>query len=300
MRRVLSSLLPLVLVIACFAGCGGEDTISFAGCGDGVLDATEECDDGPGLAHSNDRDGCLSTCKLAVCGDGFVDESAEECDLNNLGLCAGREDVSCSCTLLGFEEGTGLRCNRDCSYDRSGCGAPLPTVVPTATPTATPPPSPTATPLAGQCGNSAIEADETCDDGNTSDNDACPSDCRIRVCVPTSTRLQATTVFSVPSGSTARSATVLLSYPDGSVDLPNGSERARITARGGVALTLEQDFQHALRVRINRVQGIPSADVFSVSFDTCQGAALPSADDFTCSVLACDGVSGCNCTVQLR
>ncbi len=300
MRRVLSLFLPLVLVVACFAGCGGDDTISFAGCGDGVVDSGEECDDGPGLPHSNDSDGCLSTCKLAVCGDGFVNEAVEECDLNNLGYCGGSEGTACSCTLLGFEAGTGLSCNRDCTYNRSGCGAPLPTPTQTSTATVTPSPSPTATALAGQCGNSVIEADETCDDGNTSDNDACPSDCRVRTCVPTTTRLQTTTVFSVPSGSSARSATVLLVYPDGSVDLPDGSERSRITARSGVALTLEQAFQHAVRVRLNRVQGIPSADVFSVSFDTCQGAALPSAEDFTCTVLACDGVAGCTCTVELR
>jgi cysteine-rich repeat protein len=43
-------------------------------CGDGVVDAGEECDD-------PDPSVCTPLCRLPVCGDGFVQEGVEECDL---------------------------------------------------------------------------------------------------------------------------------------------------------------------------------------------------------------------------
>lgn len=45
------------------------------GCGNGVLDGTEECDDGDDV----DGDACESDCTLPVCGNGIVDWD-EECD----------------------------------------------------------------------------------------------------------------------------------------------------------------------------------------------------------------------------
>jgi len=53
-----------------------EETI--VGCGDGVLDAGEQCDEGE--ANSNtEADACRTTCVSAHCGDGVID-SAETCD----------------------------------------------------------------------------------------------------------------------------------------------------------------------------------------------------------------------------
>jgi cysteine-rich repeat protein len=46
-------------------------------CGNGILEGDEECDDGNGI----DFDGCTD-CRLAVCGDG-VREGSEECDDGN-------------------------------------------------------------------------------------------------------------------------------------------------------------------------------------------------------------------------
>jgi cysteine-rich repeat protein len=48
------------------------------GCGDGVLDADEECDDGTDNSDSV-ADACRTTCFLAHCGDGIVD-AGEACD----------------------------------------------------------------------------------------------------------------------------------------------------------------------------------------------------------------------------
>lgn len=280
------------LLISVTACGGGGDPLSFDLCGNGMLDSGEQCDDGPGIAHSNDNDGCLSTCQLASCGDGFIQEGVEACDGNNLGRCGAG---TCQCSDLGLSNGT-LKCSAACGFDVSTCGAPLPpTTTPTATPTATP--SPTA--LAGQCGNNVIEADETCDDGNLDNNDECPSDCRVHACLPTTTRIAATVVANVPEGASPRSMTVLLNYPDGVVDLPNSQERARLRSKGGVSLTLEVDYQHALRVRLNRNQGIVSGDIYSADFDACAGSAAPQVSDFSCQVLACDNVAGCLCSVEM-
>jgi cysteine-rich repeat protein len=70
-------------------------------CGDGVVDAGEECDDG----NTSNNDGCLTTCEEASCGDGFVcnennplapctsgpANGKEQCDDGNL-----KDDDGCS------------------------------------------------------------------------------------------------------------------------------------------------------------------------------------------------------------
>ncbi|MCA9656707.1 MAG: DUF4215 domain-containing protein, partial [Myxococcales bacterium] len=55
---------------------GGSETASTTaspGCGDGVVAAGEECDDG----NADNTDACLSTCVLARCGDGVVQAGVE-------------------------------------------------------------------------------------------------------------------------------------------------------------------------------------------------------------------------------
>lgn len=283
------TMLGVALLGLLVAACGSSGPETFANCGNGILDAGEECDDGPGLPHTNDTDACLSTCKIARCGDGFVHMGVEDCDGNNLG--------GGTCMSLGFEAGNGLRCTTGCAYDVSQCGPPLP---PTATPTASPTATVTATPLAGTCGNDIIEPGETCDDGNVNNDDDCPSDCRVQPCTETSTIVPTTVLMTIPAGTSPRSATVLMSYPDGVVGLPDGAERARIRGKSGFIVVSAKDFQHALRVSLTRVQGVQSGDVFSVNFHACAGAAPPSVSDFACEVLQCDNVEGCACSVELR
>jgi cysteine-rich repeat protein len=49
-------------------------------CGDGILNAGEQCDDGNNI----DGDGCQAGCQLPVCGDGILDAGeGEECDDGN-------------------------------------------------------------------------------------------------------------------------------------------------------------------------------------------------------------------------
>ena len=56
-------------------------------CGDGVVGANEECDDGNAI----DSDGCTAACTIAQCGDGVIQEGVEECD--------GGQDCLPDCTV---------------------------------------------------------------------------------------------------------------------------------------------------------------------------------------------------------
>ncbi|GIV04383.1 MAG: hypothetical protein KatS3mg015_3213 [Fimbriimonadales bacterium] len=164
--------LPLLVLIALphamiwLPGCDHENGAGFERCGNGQLDAGEQCDDG----NLDDDDGCLSTCVPARCGDGFVASFAptmpEQCDGRNLGSfcgnylpelrpCRGNEDCpprpegpflpnpcrQLTCAALGLSGGP-LPCSPECMLDFTLCGPP-----PTATPTARPPTTtPTRTP----------------------------------------------------------------------------------------------------------------------------------------------------------
>jgi fibro-slime domain-containing protein len=116
-------------------------------CGNGVLDAGEQCDDGNTL----DDDGCWGTCVLqqgwvcptpgracrrTVCGDG-VQEGWEQCDDGN-----ARPFDGCS-----------TECRRELDCRGGAC--------------------------TGFCGDGIVSAGEQCDDGNSVDGDGCSRDCRL-------------------------------------------------------------------------------------------------------------------------
>ena len=73
----------LLAMLACSAllsiGCGGAESGEGTRCGDGVIAAMEECDDG----NADDTGACLSTCVNARCGDGHVRAGVEACDDGN-------------------------------------------------------------------------------------------------------------------------------------------------------------------------------------------------------------------------
>lgn len=64
---------------ACSAGICVGGLCGAPRCGDALLTAPEECDDGNGV----ETDGCTSTCELARCGDGVVQLGVERCDDGN-------------------------------------------------------------------------------------------------------------------------------------------------------------------------------------------------------------------------
>ena len=128
-------------------------------CGDGVITGSEECDDGNLL----DGDGCQSSCAVEpdwsctgepsvcalLCGNGQLD-SGEECDGDDL---AGQ---TCT-TIAGDYTGGTLVCGASCRFDTTGC-------------------------TLASCGNGIVDASEECDDGNTSNTDACLNSCVAASC----------------------------------------------------------------------------------------------------------------------
>lgn len=125
-----------------------------AGCGDGLITGTEQCDDGNAVSG----DGCSSSCQIesgfqcvttqpskcwAICGDG-IKTPTEKCDDGN--------------TVGG--DGCSATCNIEFGYICKG--------------------SPSTCYVPGICGDGKINATgETCDDGNTHSGDGCSTTCTI-------------------------------------------------------------------------------------------------------------------------
>lgn len=111
------------------ARAGSPDARPDAGgsavCGNEIVEAGEDCDDG----NADEADACLSTCVDASCGDGFVHEGVEACDDG-----AGNGDEGCDqqCALQ-FYTGSNETCpspgllmcgffNAECRVDSEGGG----------------------------------------------------------------------------------------------------------------------------------------------------------------------------------
>ncbi len=120
MKRAL--LVILLLVSSCDTKVKSLDT-----CGDGYLDANEQCDGAERVAQScqelgyhaqNGTLACRDDCSLDLsvcafrCGDGELQGEYEQCEGTHLG---GQ-----SCETLGLGGGT-LLCAEDCHFDLSGC-----------------------------------------------------------------------------------------------------------------------------------------------------------------------------------
>ena len=214
------------------------------------------------------------------------------------GLGFPAEGVACSVQLNGEPSPTPTQISQ----------APTATTAETATRTNTPTPSPTATAttVAAPCGNNVVEPGETCDDGNTLNGDACPSDCRIQVCAPAGTMQTVAVSFSPPEGVNVGSLTVLLQYPDGTVQIPgsggDASVGARITNKPSGFLVDGFDLDYALRIAVAGSRALSVGQIFRVSFDRCNGSQAPVVTDFACSVeeafdTSFSSVSGVTCSV---
>lgn len=136
-------------------------------CGNGMLEGSEECDDGNRTAN----DGCASDCTLE-CGDGTV-TGAELCDTaiaaGDPGACPADCDDGDACTTDSL---TGADCSAECVHgditvptDGDGCCPPGAD-------------SSTDADCGVVCGNGVLEVGETCDTAIAAgDPGACPTDC---------------------------------------------------------------------------------------------------------------------------
>jgi cysteine-rich repeat protein len=131
-----------------------------ATCGDSVVQAGEDCDDGN---DSND-DACPTTCQSHRCGDGVTrgdlepdDEHYENCDDANSNAFDGCDNRCrrCGDGVLSLAEG----CDDGNQIEDDGC---------------------TECSL-DSCGNGQVDEGEECDDANDNRNDAC-NNCRSARC----------------------------------------------------------------------------------------------------------------------
>ncbi|MCW5889679.1 MAG: DUF4215 domain-containing protein [bacterium] len=90
-------------------GCTNACTVS--ACGDGVVQAPEECDD----ADLSNTNACVEGCKLATCGDGFVHEGVEECDDGNDDPSDGCD--ACKVAAVSCDPAVGYRITVSVAYD---------------------------------------------------------------------------------------------------------------------------------------------------------------------------------------
>jgi len=129
-----------------------------ARCGDRIVDAGEECDDG----NASDDDECTSACKRPACGDGFTFLRQEQCDDGNEDdTDACRNDCTAakcgdSVVHAGVEQ-----CDDGNKIETDGC---------------------LSTCQAARCGDGVVHAgEEECDDANSISEDACV-DCALPAC----------------------------------------------------------------------------------------------------------------------
>jgi cysteine-rich repeat protein len=173
-----SGAMQFTVKVAALASCGSDtsfhDALSVtftvqphqAACGDGTLDAGEECDDG----NTANGDGCDATCNNEAghtcgCGDGIVQEG-EQCDDGN--TTAG-DGCSATCTsepVCGDgHQDPGEQCDDGNTDNNDACRNDC-----------------TLCPSTSVCGNGLVESGEACDDGNTVDGDGCRNDCTVPTC----------------------------------------------------------------------------------------------------------------------
>ena len=128
-------------------------------CGDGVVDASEECDDGPNNA---DDAACTAGCKSAICGDSLIQNGVEGCDDGNAvdgdGCGADCQIESCGDgKVQGMEE-----CDDGNAADDDACLSTCKNAV---------------------CGDTQVFAGmEECDDGNDVETDTCLTTCKSAKC----------------------------------------------------------------------------------------------------------------------
>ncbi len=151
----------LVPLTSCFVGgedppADGDETGEV--CGDAVVQADEQCDDG----NTDDTDACTSACEPATCGDGIIWAGEETCDDGNT---ANNDGCSASCQLEDCGDGElqpGELCDDGNELDSDAC---------------------TSACQPAACGDGFVQDGvEMCDDGNDEEADACRNDCTPALC----------------------------------------------------------------------------------------------------------------------
>ena len=170
---------------------GSDTTGVIEGCGNGIVEGDEECDDGDA---NGDEAMCKSDCTLARCGDGFVGpaEACDDGDGINWNECTNACALpSCGDDLLSIGEecddgennSVDAACLPTCVEATCGDGHVWSGVEACDDGNASDDDACTSTCMAATCGDGILWAGmESCDDGNLDDDDACPSSCEPASC----------------------------------------------------------------------------------------------------------------------
>ena len=156
-------------------------------CGDGYVQAGEQCDDG----NTYNNDGCTNQCELPQCGDGYV-QAGEQCDDGNTANGDGCTN-QCNTALCGdgivrvgveqCDDGNTINndsCTNQCNTALCGDGIVRVGVEQCDDGNTVNNDSCTNQCELPQCGDGYVQSGEQCDDGNTNNNDLCRNDCTIR------------------------------------------------------------------------------------------------------------------------
>jgi cysteine-rich repeat protein len=158
------------------------------------------------------------------------------------------------------------------------------------------------------CGSGVTLAPETCDDGNTANTDACPSDCTIDTCTPAAAT-DKRWVLSYTSSKTLASLSVFIDYPEDKVTLPGsgGTTPPALLEFDQFNNSLgSNDFDHGIGANVTSLSATDiGPDPLAIHFEDCQVAGDPVGGDFACTVLgAADplgkAVSGVTCSLSFQ
>ncbi|MBL9038517.1 MAG: DUF4215 domain-containing protein, partial [Archangium sp.] len=163
-------------------------------CGNGALETGEGCDDG----NATSGDSCSATCKVesggacVTTGPGALNQAScasGVCDTTNATPTCEAADTCGNAKLEageGCDDGntiTGDGCSTACKVENgSTCNATAPGLLngpSCASGVCNALVSPNRCAPADTCGNGALEANEGCDDGNTTNGDGCASTCKV-------------------------------------------------------------------------------------------------------------------------
>ena len=148
-------------------------------CGDGQLDAGEECDQGEA---NHDEAACLSNCTLAECGDGHLQEGIEEGDQGT----DNADDAACTlaCTKARCGDKNTYKDVEECDWGDNPEDAPM-VNDDDAYGGCT-----TICEWGPRCGDNEVQGPEECDDGEEPDPAICSKECTLlkRVIFVTSER----------------------------------------------------------------------------------------------------------------
>ncbi len=214
---------PIADGMACGAGkvCTGGNCMS-GSCGDKIVSAPEECDDG----NSTTGDGCEGTCKFSCLSTDTTRKCTPADPCAGQGTCNDNTHVCAAGTPLanGTACGTGKTCKAGvCTLLTCGNGTidPGETCEPPSTATCD---ATCHTIVVAVCGNGVLDMGEQCDDGNTRNLDGCDKTCKYEVvgrmtsiaiqggaapagCTPTTNRLGSQSITGTGLGSINQSLT---------------------------------------------------------------------------------------------